>query len=139
MLRTTILSLLLFLFTACAPMIPAREFQINRFWRAAQEKLAFRTNGASYEVPSSMFRWRWVDHVFTCGDTWAIGCFDAKLKENGTPLITVYKPAQLFVIEHEACHGILFALGDSQWACHCHDLYGGGSGCSEGSDPISPQ
>jgi hypothetical protein len=112
--------------TGCAAKVGGRanyrELTVAAKWAQAQYWLAERTNGHSYEVPYAMFTWKFDDKPIRLVDenTGAIalglGYFDPSKQEIFIALPFV--PGH--VIEHEACHAILFSLGDDGWSDYCH-------------------
>jgi hypothetical protein len=102
--------------------LPASQtYLIQWYWHQAQAALASYTHGASYQVSHGLVRWRTFNGPFTCGGgpPTAGGCFYAT--PNGLQIDYIaYMP---HIIEHEACHAILFVLNNPKWGSHCHSLY----------------
>jgi hypothetical protein len=97
-----------------------RELTVGQHWATAQYWLAEYTGGHSYDVPYGIFSWKFEDnaiHIEQEGSImFVLGHFDPVRME-----ITISLPfVPAHVIEHEACHAILFVLGDDNWVEYCH-------------------
>ncbi len=122
--RNLILALALIL-TGCATHVGGRanyrEITIAKHWVNAQHIMAEYTNNKSYDVPYAIFTWKFDDKAvhLTDGEELRLGLgnFNPLTMEIfiAIPYITSN------VIEHEACHAILFVLGDRRFVEYCHE------------------
>jgi hypothetical protein len=112
--------------TGCAAKVGGRanyrELTVAGRWAQAQYWLAERTDGHSFEVPYAMFTWKFKDEPVRWVDDdgslkFGLGYFNPVDQEIFIALPFV--PGH--VIEHEACHAILFVLGDDGWVDYCHE------------------
>ena len=126
MFRRIAVALLAIMLVGCAAKVGGRknykELTIAQHWAHAQYMLASYTNGASYDVPYAMFTWKFKTepvHVVRSdgSEFWGSGYFNWVDME----ILIVLQSVPGQVIEHEACHAILFVLGDPTFVSYCHD------------------
>ena len=126
MLRRIAIALLAVMLAGCAVKVGGRanyrELTVAQAWTRTQVELAERTNGGSLKVPYALFTWKFgyapvrleqPDGSIMMG----LGYFNPMELEIFITIPAV--PGQ--VIEHEACHAILFVLGDREFVNYCHD------------------
>jgi hypothetical protein len=97
-----------------------RELVIGQRWAVAQCWLSEYTGGHSYDVPYGIFDWDFKSNAIHIEEEdsimFVLGHFNPVDMK-----ITIALPfVPTHVVEHEACHAILFVLGDSAWVEYCH-------------------